>query len=696
MELKPVKGLRPFTKFLMTIGELPSSYLVSMTYEEQLIWFCNYLQNVVIPTINNNGEAVEELQNKFIELKDYVDNYFENLDVQTEIDNKLDEMAESGELAEIVAEFLDVGVLFVYDTAADLGAAENVKDGTSAYILGKDTYDDGKGAFYKIREITISDVIDGDNIIAITNSEDLVAEKLPNYYINDLQSQITTITDTTIPGLQGDISGLDTRVEALETEPLIKSNIFIGTFFDGSTEKIKFVTSLDGENFADILPGVDLSGRDPQIVYDEENKKFYISCTWGSNTTDCDFTMYVTEDFETFETKKINLGILANRRWAPELFFDTDGTLYCFISVGTTDSDMSIYKAVCTDIETMTFNSASAVSLNGSSYIDANVTKYNDVYYMVVKDEISGKQEIYSSVNLTYWTRINSDILQSGEACEGGMMTIINGKFTFYGDTWQSFGYYITAQSDDPTSFTAFKRPNSLHGKRHGTVLYVTNQEAVKIITGLESYTNNLTVVKTRSQEYQLTGSYDELVVIPNFIYRITANTTITNLINAYNLEYMPFYFAMNSTGTLTINNVINSEYQTKAINKTIYNSHKDNEKLNKISLIGNPREDKNNNSVDLGIANITAGTGWTLSMYSFSRIGDYIYISGDLKRTSGSDSYALTLPSGTYPTYHVMEVTNKPGVTVHVYPNDGRLQVVASTIPDNTNIFISFRYYQR
>ena len=46
MELKPVKGLRPFTKFLMTIGELPSSYLVSMTYEEQLLWFCNYLQNL--------------------------------------------------------------------------------------------------------------------------------------------------------------------------------------------------------------------------------------------------------------------------------------------------------------------------------------------------------------------------------------------------------------------------------------------------------------------------------------------------------------------------------------------------------------------------------------------------------------------------------------------------------------------------
>lgn len=693
--MKEVKGLRPFTKFLMTIGELPSSYLVSMTYEEQLLWLCNYLQNVVIPTVNNNGEAVEELQNLFVQLQEYVDNYFENLDVQEEINNKLDEMAESGELEAIIAEYLSLGALFVYDTIDDLAAAQNLTAGSSCYCLGKDTYNDGKGGFYKIREITISDVIDGFLIVAITNTEDLIGERLPNYYINDLQDQIDTINNTTLPDVEGEISALDGRIEDLENNK-IKNNIFIGTFFDGTTEKIKFVTSLDGEDFSDILTDVDLSGRDPQIVYDETRKKFYISCTWGSNTTDCDFTMYVTEDFETFETKKINLGILANRRWAPELFFDTDGTLYCFISIGSADDNMTIYKSVCTDIDNMTFSTATPISLGSSSYIDPSVTKKDNVYYMIVKDEVTYKQEIYSSVNLTYWTRINADILQSGESCEGGMMTIINDKFTFYGDTWQSFGYYIMSQTTDPTSFNTFYRPDSLHNKRHGTVLYLTDQEAVRLITSLPSYTNNENLVPVRSQEYELNGSYDKVIVMPGFVYRITANTTITNLINAYDTPFFNFYFAMGAGGTLTINNVINSEYQTKAINKTIYNSHKDNEKLNRMSLIGNPKEDKNNNAVDLGVANITAGTGWTLSMYAFSRIGDYIYISGDLKRTSGSDSYALTLPAGTYPSYHTMEVTNKPGVTVHLYPNDGRLQVVASTIPDNTNIFISFRYYQR
>ena len=81
-ELKQVQSLRPFTKFCCTIGNLPSSYLISLTYEEQLLWLCNFLSEKVIPTVNQNAEAVEELQNLYIKLKNYVEHYFDNLDVQ--------------------------------------------------------------------------------------------------------------------------------------------------------------------------------------------------------------------------------------------------------------------------------------------------------------------------------------------------------------------------------------------------------------------------------------------------------------------------------------------------------------------------------------------------------------------------------------------------------------------------------------
>ena len=102
----PVESLAPFTRFCCTLGMIPSSYKASMTYEEQLMWLCNYLENTVIPTVNNNTDVTNEMQGLYNELHDYVEHYFDNLDVQQEINNKLDTMAEDGTLISIIAPYL--------------------------------------------------------------------------------------------------------------------------------------------------------------------------------------------------------------------------------------------------------------------------------------------------------------------------------------------------------------------------------------------------------------------------------------------------------------------------------------------------------------------------------------------------------------------------------------------------------------
>ena len=71
--------------------------------------------NKIIEKTNLTGEQVENLTNAFNELKNYIDNYFENLDVQEEINNKLDEMAISGELTEVLSEYLKLS-LFIKTT----------------------------------------------------------------------------------------------------------------------------------------------------------------------------------------------------------------------------------------------------------------------------------------------------------------------------------------------------------------------------------------------------------------------------------------------------------------------------------------------------------------------------------------------------------------------------------------------------
>ena len=185
--------LRDFTRYCMSIAQVPTSYLSGLTIEEQLLWLCSFLTNEVIPTVNNNGEAVEELQQLYVQLKNYVDDYFDNLDIQEEVNTKLEEMAESGELAELISQYLESQAVIGFNTNEALSLAQNLANGSFARTYGKDTYNDGKGAFYKIRTRTNADVPDGDNIIALTNTENLVAEKMPDYRMNQAETKIDNL-----------------------------------------------------------------------------------------------------------------------------------------------------------------------------------------------------------------------------------------------------------------------------------------------------------------------------------------------------------------------------------------------------------------------------------------------------------------------------------------------------------------------
>lgn len=102
-----INVLPPFKYFCSTIGELPSSYLESMTYYETVVWLCNYLKETIIPTVNNTGSAVTELQDLYIELENYVNTYFDNLNVQEEINNKLDQMASDGTLTNLISNYVE-------------------------------------------------------------------------------------------------------------------------------------------------------------------------------------------------------------------------------------------------------------------------------------------------------------------------------------------------------------------------------------------------------------------------------------------------------------------------------------------------------------------------------------------------------------------------------------------------------------
>lgn len=145
------ESLKPFQKFCISIGAMPSSYQTAMSYQELLLWLCNYLENTVIPAINNNAEALTELQNLYVELKNYVDNYFNNLDIQQEIGNKLDEMAENGTLDEIFSKYMNKSLIKVFKNLDELLNNNGLVSGNICKTLYFDDNDNG-GSYYLISE----------------------------------------------------------------------------------------------------------------------------------------------------------------------------------------------------------------------------------------------------------------------------------------------------------------------------------------------------------------------------------------------------------------------------------------------------------------------------------------------------------------------------------------------------------------
>lgn len=177
----PTMKVIPLKKICMTIGQLPTAYIETMSYYEMLVWFIEYLKNNIIPTVNNNAEAVQEVQtivmtlqgyinnyketidsemdnfqeavNKDIqELEDYMNDYFNNLDVQEEINNKLNQMLEDGVLTEIIHQFLQSTAIWCFDNVADMKQATNLVNGSYARTLGYYSANDGGEATYKITD----------------------------------------------------------------------------------------------------------------------------------------------------------------------------------------------------------------------------------------------------------------------------------------------------------------------------------------------------------------------------------------------------------------------------------------------------------------------------------------------------------------------------------------------------------------
>lgn len=210
------KNLSPFKWFV-----LENFPFLEADYDALTDWqlFCKLGKeiNKIINSENILGTQVETLTN-------YVKNYFDNLNVQEEINNKLNEMVIDGTLQEIITSYLQINGVLAFNTLDEMKNATNIMNGSICKTLGLNQYNDGKGGFYKIRKITNEDIIDEINIISLENTE-LIAERINNFIINDTSNPIYWGADPT-----GQIDSSDAINKCIEQNIHKQVNFTTGTY----------------------------------------------------------------------------------------------------------------------------------------------------------------------------------------------------------------------------------------------------------------------------------------------------------------------------------------------------------------------------------------------------------------------------------------------------------------------------------
>ena len=319
----PEKVQNLINKFCVTIGMIPTAYKEALTYEQQILAIGNYLEKVVYPAINNNAEALEELQGLFIELKAYVDDYFDNLDVQEEINNKLDDMAEQGQLAPLIAQYLELQAVLGFANIEAMAEAEYITNGAFMRTYGNISLNDGDGGFYYARQIQNTDVIDGYYIVAL-NDPNLVAVRCADSTISEIETEISEI--------QGQINFMNSKKVILigdsyaqgytqEGQTTSWQDLFISkTGLSNSIKKayggVGFVNTVDGRNFETLLEEVNADPTVTDIIvlggYNDHQANF--------STVNSAISSFVSEANSRFPNAKIYIGMCGWSKDATKLY----------------------------------------------------------------------------------------------------------------------------------------------------------------------------------------------------------------------------------------------------------------------------------------------------------------------------------------------------------------------------------------
>ena len=531
------KNLSPFKWFVLENFPFIEADFDAIT-DWQLFCKLGKKLNTIIDNVNILGTQVESLT-------DFVSNYFDNLDVQEEINNKLNEMAESGELTEIIAQYLQLAGLLCFNTVNDMKNATNLINGSFVKTYGLNEYNDGKGYFYKIRNILNTDVIDNINIIPLNNYNNLIAERI-----------IQTIS----------------------------KNFYLGAFHKKYSETDKrtyLFRSDDGYNFSQ-LKNIEIIGSkghcsDPSIVYDEKSGWFLMAYS-NQNLAGDDFsvTFSILRSKNLIDWENVDIRLDYNKtllqgysKFSPDLFYDKDGNLNVIISIDKTPGgyDWELLIAKCNNIELLTFDYGYIINTNTNNNLyDASIIYFKNLYYMISANHDTSIVELYTSNDLINFTQVNDNLFNiknprfTDDVIEACQLLITDDKLLAYTEMHDNEKFICGIFKNNYTELENQFLVPSLYKYKQGSIINISNEKAKFIINNITTdiiNTSNKNVVDFSLGLINLTEDtiIDSLTIIPDQVYRINGNynLTINNIIDPFNCREIKI-IPNNTSGKLILN----------------------------------------------------------------------------------------------------------------------------------------------
>lgn len=168
-----MKNLTPFKLCVLQSFPFIEADFDAVTNYQLLCKVVEYL-NKVIDNNNKQNDNISQLEQNFITLYNYVKNYFDNLDVQDEVNKKLDEMVSSGELADLFNKYM----IRTYDTMRDLISDGSISINSIAITKGYYTINDKGKSIYLITN--------NEKSTSIQLNNTLYAECISNFKIPEM------------------------------------------------------------------------------------------------------------------------------------------------------------------------------------------------------------------------------------------------------------------------------------------------------------------------------------------------------------------------------------------------------------------------------------------------------------------------------------------------------------------------------